>query len=114
MRGDGGLGLRNASAIKNHRPGRADSAAGLPQTGRIAIMARSGRLNSNADRSRICFNGRYLRLISAMPRANSSPVTISARAPIHGPVTFPHASHGAILLAPLLRMRFTLPESAVV
>ena len=69
-------------------------------------MTRSCR----ANRSRIRFQGQYLRFSNRMPRANSSPPTIVAWAAIQEPVTWPRASHGAIFTTPVRRMRFALPE----
>src|SRR5713101_8354251 len=81
--------------------------------GRITKTVRSRRLKDATNPSN-CFHGKYFLLSNCIPRAASSPVTISARASTHSPSTLPRMSHGAILTRGLLRMRFTFPDTPMV
>src|SRR6202521_2668926 len=81
--------------------------------GRITKTVRSRRLKDAKNPSN-CFHGKYFLLSNCIPRAASSPVTISARASTHSPSTLPRMSHGAILTRGLLRMRFTFPDTPIV
>src|SRR5216683_1058908 len=81
--------------------------------GRITKTVRSRRLKEAKNPSN-CFHGKYFLLSNCIPRAASSPVTISARASTHSPSTLPRMSHGAILTRGLFRTRFTFPETPMV
>src|ERR1700674_5747124 len=81
--------------------------------GRIANTIRSRRLK-NAKNPNSCFHGKYFLLSKSIPRAASSPVTMSARASTQSPSSLPLAVHGAIRTRGLLRIRFTFPETPIV
>src|SRR5467141_1271947 len=82
-------------------------------TGRITKTIRSRRLK-NAKKPNSCFHGKYFLLSKSIPRAASSPVTISALASTQSPSSLPLAVHGAIRTRGLLRIRFTFPETPIV